>query len=794
MPQSSHGCWARASITGPAGVRDGLWSTSAETRLARTMSITGSQTTRFATALAVTLLLVVAALVAPAAGQAPDDDGSGGTSTDAPTGTTTIDSAAYGTAAELSVAISRELPADADVTEVLIARDDDFADALASGGMQGTRPLLLVPGQESLPRVVADEISRLGVDRAVVLGGTAAVGEQIVADLGAMDVQVERVFGPDRISTAVEIAGHMGASDTVILARAYGSTDNPTQAFADALAAGAMGAETGWPILLTDSGVLSSRTRELIADGVEQVYIVGGTAAVGSAVEDQVEELSAATRIAGPNRFGTAVEIAKTTAEVVADTTSDSGWTLIEGTREGAWTAGFAVASVAAARNSPVLLATPDALPTETEAHLIESRTPDRDQPIICIVSAETCELGRRGAGLPPAPIVQVRPGNGATVDAGANVLIAVDPIDLASRRTLEVDGCLAAATDDGTGAVEIDDGGNVVLQVPPYGTREFCDSTLRVTFANGESTTVSRSWVRPDGLDSGDPNPGTDPSANPPGGTVAVHVVPVVTDLRPVPYPVVLRSATSCDRYPAAGGPSNRVVLAGQLPLDAATGQAVAVAPWSTMRASEEVEATATCTISLSADSDGVTITTWAMHPADDPTTVLATGSGPEITADIAALGTDHDPLQVTAAVQVAETAAIDTSWPAPARDTIRVWKRDALARVFCLNGADETAAVYLDLPAGTTCTVSGVAGSPNALVMALGVPLTVRSQTRVDAVRDRGPIAVWGDTAEVPAADEPPPSDDDPPPLPPGDDCPGFPEDPTYNPGIDIIPDCPR
>ena len=242
-------------------------------------------------AAAVTVVLAAVVDSGPVSAQSSAGEGGGiDTATDSEpgSGTRIIDTGQYGTPAELSVAISQEMPDDAVIDEVLIARDDDFADALASGAMQGTRPLLLIPGQEALPDIVGDEISRLGVDRAVILGGPAAVADTVVLDLVRLGLAVERIAGPDRISTAAAIAGNIAEDtpiDTVILARAYGTDGDSTRAFADALAAGAMGAETGWPILLTDTDVLSDRTRDLIQDGVEQVYIVGGSVAISDAVQ-----------------------------------------------------------------------------------------------------------------------------------------------------------------------------------------------------------------------------------------------------------------------------------------------------------------------------------------------------------------------------------------------------------------------------------------------------------------------------------------------------------------------------
>ncbi len=84
---------------------------------------------------------------------------------------------------ETAVAISQyQFPDGAD--EVYLANAGNFPDALAGGSL--TRgPVLLVPGCGDLPRVVADEVERLGVDTVVVLGGTAAVCDDILDQAAA---------------------------------------------------------------------------------------------------------------------------------------------------------------------------------------------------------------------------------------------------------------------------------------------------------------------------------------------------------------------------------------------------------------------------------------------------------------------------------------------------------------------------------------------------------------------------------------------------------------------------------
>ena len=59
--------------------------------------------------------------------------------------------------AKVAVRLSQATPFTGNT--VLISRDDEFADALASGLLQNAGPLLLVPRDGPLPQMVRDQIS-----------------------------------------------------------------------------------------------------------------------------------------------------------------------------------------------------------------------------------------------------------------------------------------------------------------------------------------------------------------------------------------------------------------------------------------------------------------------------------------------------------------------------------------------------------------------------------------------------------------------------------------------------------
>ncbi|HUG83253.1 MAG TPA: cell wall-binding repeat-containing protein, partial [Euzebya sp.] len=312
--------------------------------------------------------------------------------------------------AEIAVRLSEstDLP---DTSTVVIGRDDEFADSLASGVLQSTAPLLLVPRSGPVPQRVRDELARLGPDRVILLGGEAALEPQVADELAGLGYAVERRAGASRFETATAIArSDAGTADTAILARAFptaGATD-PTQAFADALAAGGMAAEMGWPVLLTQTEVLTGSTRTYLQEsGIREVKLMGGTAAISAAVEAELQAMGLAVeRIAGASRADTAIEVAKARG---ADSAADAAHVLlVQGQEADAWAGGFAAAARSAALDAPIVLAAESQLPPETRTWL-EGGIPgtgsfSQAQPVLtCVVIPELCEQARVAMGLPPA-------------------------------------------------------------------------------------------------------------------------------------------------------------------------------------------------------------------------------------------------------------------------------------------------------------------------------------------------------------------------------------------------------
>lgn len=203
---------------------------------------------------------------------------------------------------ETATAVSGRGLASADT--VVLARADDFADALAGAPLAVSRDAaLLLTERGSLSRAAADEIRRLGAEQVILLGGPAALSADVAAAVEALGTTVQRVAGANRYATAAEIAREVGVTDEVLVASG--------EAVPDALAASGLAAALGRPVLLTGADELPAETADVLGEGTDAV-IVGGAAAVSDAVASAVDaRAGTVTRLSGATRYATSSAVAR---------------------------------------------------------------------------------------------------------------------------------------------------------------------------------------------------------------------------------------------------------------------------------------------------------------------------------------------------------------------------------------------------------------------------------------------------------------------------------------------------
>jgi len=264
----------------------------------------------------------------------------------------------YQTAVEISEAMYQ----DGGAESVVLARGDDFPDALAGVPLayQQKGPLLLTP-PENLHEKTAAEIERVlsrNQGTIYILGGNAAISDTVYDEL-ARKYDVIRLGEENRYKTAVKIAKeyfkHTDESFPVFLV----TGDN----YPDAAAISSAAAKKEGVILLTDPKTLDLETELFLLEHlgnhrIKRVYAIGGIEAIS---RDVYLQSQASKRIAGEDRWETSRLIAE---ELFCHPTSLTVATGMD--FPDALTGGKYAAFV----NAPVLLTHPKSMPNSIKSYL----------------------------------------------------------------------------------------------------------------------------------------------------------------------------------------------------------------------------------------------------------------------------------------------------------------------------------------------------------------------------------------------------------------------------------------
>jgi putative cell wall-binding protein len=196
-----------------------------------------------------------------------------------------------------AVAASQAAFKDGAAGAVVLARADEYADALVAAPLAAAKkaPLLLTQG-DAVPAATKVEITRVlpTAGTVYVVGGSGVVPDSVVSELKQSGYTVTRYSGQDRYATAVAVADALGSPGTVLLATGTN--------FPDALASGPAAAKAGGAVLLTEGEAMPSATSSYLKAHQGTVYAIGGpaTAAAPSAVA-----------LTGSDRYATAASVAR---------------------------------------------------------------------------------------------------------------------------------------------------------------------------------------------------------------------------------------------------------------------------------------------------------------------------------------------------------------------------------------------------------------------------------------------------------------------------------------------------
>ncbi len=223
--------------------------------------------------------------------------------------------------------------------EVVITRDDDYADALSAGPLAASLKgaILVTPSAKLDARVQAKLVAlaaTAGKVHVTIVGGTSAISDATVTAISnavgadpvtgkAGTVQVvDRIKGSDRYTTSLSVAQTITHA-TVDANGKYTAIDGGDvflatgRNFADAMTAGAAAAQDGTagmssPVILTDDSTLSATAQAFVAartavtgnlSGTSKVYAVGAAATAAAP--------SGAVALNGSDRYETSALVAK---------------------------------------------------------------------------------------------------------------------------------------------------------------------------------------------------------------------------------------------------------------------------------------------------------------------------------------------------------------------------------------------------------------------------------------------------------------------------------------------------
>ena len=258
-----------------------------------------------------------------------------------------------------------------DIGVAVIATAQDYPDALAASFAAGSinGPVLLT-NRDTVPGPTWDALAELGVEDVVLIGGGAAISAEVEASLEGEGYATSRVAGADRYDTAAQVAltyseliEPFEGDRTAILASGRN--------FPDALSAGPLAAGAQMPLFLTPThSTVEGVTEALEALDIERIIVVGGTAAVSSAVVEFYQDRGyTVERFAGQDRTETAVVVAQNLIERV-EGFSPAGILLARGDH---FPDALAASSHAAVIGAPLLLsANPRVLGPTPEGYLFD--------------------------------------------------------------------------------------------------------------------------------------------------------------------------------------------------------------------------------------------------------------------------------------------------------------------------------------------------------------------------------------------------------------------------------------
>jgi putative cell wall-binding protein len=171
----------------------------------------------------------------------------------------------------------------------MLARGDDFADALAAAPFAGKyKTPIVFTGSDRLNEQTKKALQDWKIKKVILLGGSGAISLAQEQELKALGITVERIGGADRYQTSLAIVKYFAAREPggVYTKAAIATGEN----YPDALAGAAFAAIQNCPVLLVKKEGAGEETINYLKGlRLKEIYIFGGNGAVSEGVELQLK-------------------------------------------------------------------------------------------------------------------------------------------------------------------------------------------------------------------------------------------------------------------------------------------------------------------------------------------------------------------------------------------------------------------------------------------------------------------------------------------------------------------------
>lgn len=205
---------------------------------------------------------------------------------------------------QTAIEVSKQLSSGSDT--VIITSGIQFADALVAAGLSqdsngsGFHPIFVTGG--SLEPDLVAHLDTMSIQKAIIVGGTNVVSQQVETYFNQREVEVTRLAGNNRFETANRVAETLQTKNIAILVNGF--------SFPDALSIAPFAASNGYPIYLTDGNTLDPTTLFNI-EKADTVYLIGGEAVISKDIESLLSIDKSVIRLGGKDRFATSIKVAK---------------------------------------------------------------------------------------------------------------------------------------------------------------------------------------------------------------------------------------------------------------------------------------------------------------------------------------------------------------------------------------------------------------------------------------------------------------------------------------------------